>query len=111
MVHASGIPDLRRFCHTITAGAQLLEAKNFLQSRLSSLLNSVELWANTSAHPQVEDNVPDESIHNVLQEVKAEVLIIPNLSLHLADQRRYPMASTSTQLTSRELFERCSLNI
>ncbi|KAH6678502.1 hypothetical protein B0J14DRAFT_582898 [Halenospora varia] len=74
MVHASGIPELRRFCHTITAGAQLLEAKHFLQSTLSSLLSSVELWTSScKPRPQVEDREQDESIHIFLKEVKAEV--------------------------------------
>ncbi|KAH6700598.1 hypothetical protein BKA61DRAFT_705543 [Leptodontidium sp. MPI-SDFR-AT-0119] len=75
MVRASGIPELRRFCHTITAGAQLLEAKHFLQSTLSSLLSSVELWASSSQpHPQVENRGQyDESIHTFLQEITAEI--------------------------------------
>jgi len=80
MVRASGIPELRRFCHTITAGAQLLEAKNFLQSTLSSLLSSVELWANSSLpHPQVEDHEQDELIYDFLQEITEEVSIISSL--------------------------------
>ncbi|KAN0095627.1 hypothetical protein V8E51_016338 [Hyaloscypha variabilis] len=74
MVLASGIPELRRFCHKITAGAQLLEAKHFLQSTLSSLLSSVEIWASSSPPPpQVEDREQDESIQDFLQEVKEEV--------------------------------------
>ena len=44
-VNASGIPELRRFCHTITAKPQYFEAKNFLLSSLSSLLTSIRLWA------------------------------------------------------------------
>lgn len=44
MVNASGIPELRRFCYSITAEAQFLEAKHFLQSRLSSMLSSIQLW-------------------------------------------------------------------
>ncbi|KAF5688802.1 hypothetical protein FCIRC_1708 [Fusarium circinatum] len=42
---ASGIPELRHFCHSLTADAQLSEAKHFLRSRLSALLNTLELWA------------------------------------------------------------------
>ena len=77
MVLASGIPELRRFCHKITAGAQLLEAKHFLQSTLSSLLSSVEIWASSSPPPpQVEDHEQDKSIHDFLQEVKEEVLVL-----------------------------------
>ncbi len=80
MVRASGIPELRRFCHTITAEAQLLEAKHFLKSTLSSLLSSVELWASGSPpQPQVEDREQDESILNLLQEVTAEVRVVSSL--------------------------------
>jgi len=86
MVLASGIPELRRFCHKITAGAQLLEARHFLQSKLPSLLSSVEIWASSSTpHSQVEDFGPDESIHDFLQEVKVEVGVIIHLSLHQAN--------------------------
>ncbi|ELR08624.1 hypothetical protein GMDG_03315 [Pseudogymnoascus destructans 20631-21] len=45
MVLASGIPAVRRFCYTITAHAQELQAINFLHSTLSSLLYSAELRA------------------------------------------------------------------
>ena len=77
MVLASGIPELRRFCHKITAGAQLLEAKHFLQSTLSSLLSSVEIWASSSPPcPQVEDREQDESIHDFLEDIKFEVRVI-----------------------------------
>jgi hypothetical protein len=86
MVLASGIPQLRRFCHKITAGAQLLEAKHFLQSTLCSLLSSVEIWASSSPpHPQVEDREQDKSIHDFLQEMKEEVRVIVHLSLHQAN--------------------------
>ena len=87
MVLASGIPELRRFCHKITAGAQLLEAKHFLQSTLSSLLSSVEIWAgNSPPHAQVEDSKQDKSIHDFLQEVKEEVLVIFHLLPHQANE-------------------------
>jgi len=76
MVRASGIPELRQFCHKVTAEAQLLEAKHFLQSTLSSLLSSVELWASSSPPClQVEDREQDESAQDVLQNVIAEVRI------------------------------------
>lgn len=74
MVRASGIPELRRFCHTITAVAQLLEARHFLQSKLSSLLSSVELWASSSPpQPQVEGHQQDESTRDLLEKVTNEV--------------------------------------
>lgn len=74
MVRASGIPELRRFCHTITADAQLREAKHFLQSTLSSLLSSVEVWASSSPPPaQVEDDQHDMSVQSVLEELTEDV--------------------------------------
>jgi hypothetical protein len=80
MVSASGIPGLRRFCHSITADARLLEAKHFLRSTLSSLLNSMEIWANAApVNSDVGDN--DFSIEidtDVIKEVENEVRsIIP----------------------------------
>ncbi|KAH7133693.1 hypothetical protein EDB81DRAFT_859227 [Dactylonectria macrodidyma] len=56
-VMASGIPDLRRFCHSMTADAQLGEAKHFLQSKLSTLLNSLHLWTNSFQNDQLEEEV------------------------------------------------------
>jgi hypothetical protein len=77
MVHASGIPKLRKFCHTITAGAQLLEAKHFLQSTLPSLLSSVELWSSEPPlNLQVEAPLEDENTRAFLKELKLEVLVM-----------------------------------
>ena len=74
LVRASGVPELRRFCHTITAEAQFLQARNFLQSTLSSLLSSVELWADSSpGSPRTRDEHTDELIYETLQEVKSKV--------------------------------------
>ncbi|KAH0592355.1 hypothetical protein MHUMG1_09968 [Metarhizium humberi] len=42
-VAASGIPELRRFCHTITADAQLQEATHFLKSSIPSFLTTLEI--------------------------------------------------------------------
>lgn len=87
MVRASGVPDVRRFCHSITAGAQLLEAKHFLQSKLSSLLNSIELWANSSpVSTRVEDDVSDDSVFEALQGAKIKVPIVLNVQLCQPDR-------------------------
>ncbi|KAH7316951.1 hypothetical protein B0I35DRAFT_434291 [Stachybotrys elegans] len=51
-VHASGIPELRRFCHTISADAQFKEAKNFLKARMSACLNSLDIWASSLLNAQ-----------------------------------------------------------
>lgn len=72
-VEASGIPDLRRFCHTVTADAQLNEAKHFLRSRLSALLNTLDLWASSSLQKQDEIEEPDDSIHTKLTELIGQV--------------------------------------
>jgi hypothetical protein len=90
MVQASGIPELRRFCYTITAHAQLLEAKHFLSSMLSSLLNSAELWATKPTEPQqpVEAEL-DESICLAVDNGKTEVSHILYSILRSANFRRH----------------------
>ena len=65
-VRASGIPDLRRFCHSITADSQMGEAKHFLTSRLNALLNSLGLWASSSLREQDETSSLDKSIFDDL---------------------------------------------
>ncbi len=79
-VIASGIPELRRFCHSITAEAQLLEAKHFLQSTLSSLLNSIELWADSSqVRSDVENSVARESLQDTLQDLSQKVRCVASM--------------------------------
>ena len=65
-VQASGVPDLRRRCHEITAEAQYREAKNFLVAKLPGLLNSVRIWVGRaeerslvvhSSHDQLEESL------------------------------------------------------
>jgi hypothetical protein len=51
-VQASGIPELRRFCHTISADAQFREVKNFLKARMSACLNSLDIWASSLLNAQ-----------------------------------------------------------
>lgn len=88
MVLASGVPDLRRFCYKITAQAQLLEAKHFLQSTLSSLLSSVEIYASSSPPvPHVESRGQDESVHAFLIGLRAVVRDIFCQLQHQADQQ------------------------
>jgi hypothetical protein len=74
MVRASGIPELRRFCHTITADAQLLEAKHFIRSKLACLLNSAEIWALRQSHSaESPDGTRYDSIYETLQTAKLQV--------------------------------------
>ena len=73
-VQASGIPQLRRFCHSITARIRLLESKNFLEASLSNLLGSIELWANTAPEPQHTYNEETAiSIHTAVEDTKKKV--------------------------------------
>ncbi|RYP61155.1 hypothetical protein DL769_007837 [Monosporascus sp. CRB-8-3] len=73
LVRASGIPQLRQFCHSITAEAQFREALDQLQARLPNLINSLELWANTSlaAHER-EDFVLDVCVYRIRTDVEKE---------------------------------------
>lgn len=82
MVRASGIPELRRFCHSAVAGARLLEAKNFLQSKIASLLNSIEIWTKSVpvaiSEPTVEDNRPSLN-YQIVEDEKTKVWSPPLL--------------------------------
>lgn len=73
MVVGSGIPELRQFCQWITAEARLLEAKHFLQSSLSSLLNSIDIWANITPNP-VRGDDDDHRIKFDINEIQAVIL-------------------------------------
>ncbi|OBT66157.1 hypothetical protein VE03_05075 [Pseudogymnoascus sp. 23342-1-I1] len=55
MVHASGIPDVRQFCYTITSHAHLLEANHFRNSMLPDFLDSALLLATKPTHQIMED--------------------------------------------------------
>jgi hypothetical protein len=68
-VQASEIPDLRRFCQSITAEVRHREALHFLQSSVSSLLHSLGLWLNSHA-PVLRDNergIDESSRRRILQ--------------------------------------------
>lgn len=70
----TGIPELRRFCHSITATSQLLGTKNYLQSSLPGLLNSIKLVA--EAEPGEDSLATPESerlILDGLRDLKTEV--------------------------------------
>ena len=95
MVAASGIPELRRFCHSVTATAQLLEAKHFLRSKLASLINSLGIWAGTPLPPLSATEASDEAtdldefILGALEEVEKDVIHLVALRKHFADSDRY----------------------
>lgn len=73
-VDASGIVELRRFCHSITAEAQLREAQHYLHSVLASLLNSLGLWVGSRLPARVEPLVVfTGSIERTMEAVKEKV--------------------------------------
>src|SRR4051812_17682503 len=61
-VEASGIPRLRQFCYSIPAEARLAEAEHFLQSKVSNLLNRMQLWLVSTEAPVADDIARDESL-------------------------------------------------
>ncbi|KAK4235702.1 hypothetical protein C8A03DRAFT_46215 [Achaetomium macrosporum] len=67
LVRASGIPALRQFCHSITADAQLREARHFLRSRVFTLVNSAELWVGGRLRSQPRRNEFSEAQRAVLR--------------------------------------------
>lgn len=72
MVQGSGIPEVRRFCYTVTSHAHLLEANHFRNSKIPSFLNSALLVATKPAYQTMEAKI-DRSIYFTLFEVKEEV--------------------------------------
>lgn len=80
LVQSSGIPQLRQFCHSITAEAQFREASHFLRSTLPSIIHSLELWANAklTIH-QKAPTVLDVGIYRILTDVIKEVRCLPSL--------------------------------
>lgn len=69
MVNASGIPKLRQFCRSILDETRLLESKKFLELDLSSLLDSMESWAQTA----LTSNQNHASPFSFLEEAKIKV--------------------------------------
>ncbi|KAI7973127.1 hypothetical protein EIK77_004404 [Talaromyces pinophilus] len=76
MVNASGIPRLRRFCRSILDESRLLETKKFLETDLSSLLRSTELWANSTLDSEQDKISPLSFLENAEFKVWR---VIPNL--------------------------------
>lgn len=48
-IQGSGIPRLRRFCHSIPARAQFRATNRFLEVQLKGLVQSLELWLSAGA--------------------------------------------------------------
>ena len=73
-VEASGIPELRSFCHSITAQAQFAEANHFLHTSLPGLLNSAKLWSEQNHELATSRGIQDqkmllEAMENLRQSV------------------------------------------
>ncbi|KAF2104448.1 hypothetical protein NA57DRAFT_70653 [Rhizodiscina lignyota] len=69
-VEASGIPELRKFCHAINAQAQLDESRNFLLAQLPNLVRSARLWMEKVSE-EVEDVPQTEEIReDLLDDIK-----------------------------------------
>lgn len=86
-INASGIVELRNFCHGITAEAQLREAQHYLHSSLGSLLNSLGLWAG-SRLPDLDGPgiASTASIKTSLQAAKEKVDLTPATCHDLASE-------------------------
>ena len=98
-VEASGVPDVRRFCHTVTADAQLNEAKHFLKSKLSAMLNTLNLWADSSLQKQESERL-DESIRTKVKELMDQVRSSHSPMVVVLMNRRYLSWWTLSRKTS-----------
>ncbi|KAI5462790.1 hypothetical protein BGZ63DRAFT_352526, partial [Mariannaea sp. PMI_226] len=76
LVQASGIPELRRFCHTITAEAQFHEVNHFLVAKSSALLNSLDLWATRVQNRQEGETICDDSVFTEFDTTESEMSLL-----------------------------------
>ena len=62
-IKGSGIPELRRHCHTIVTRAQFKASNHFLEVEIPELIQSLEVWvesAEQNSGPSVPPNrVPE----------------------------------------------------
>lgn len=73
LVKASGVPDLRRFCHGTMADAQLRDARHLVRSSLPSLLNSVDIWASGRLPHGAFDEMDKSNIQKHLADIHTQV--------------------------------------
>ncbi|KFH46600.1 hypothetical protein ACRE_024930 [Hapsidospora chrysogenum ATCC 11550] len=74
-VEASGVPELRRFCHGISADAQLNEARHFLHSRLAGLVNSLGLWSGSRLlAPEKPEVISTAPVTKTVEALREELL-------------------------------------
>ncbi|KAI9807921.1 MAG: hypothetical protein M1825_005227 [Sarcosagium campestre] len=95
----SGIPALRRFCHTIPAQAQYRSANHFLQSKLPGYLRSLENWL--AGNSQVQQNLQgaqaiidrisrelEEVLHHSIDSIKEDLTCIDSFRVLGGDSGR-----------------------
>ncbi|EJT69144.1 hypothetical protein GGTG_13253 [Gaeumannomyces tritici R3-111a-1] len=68
LVAASEIPDVRRFCRSITAEARYREACHFMHSSMPSLLSTLKLWINSYTARAVETNARNEKLNDKIRD-------------------------------------------
>lgn len=67
-IKGSGIPRLRRFCHSIPARAQFRATNHFLEIQLKGLVQSLELWLSAGSKNsslQLPSNEFSDDLRNV----------------------------------------------
>ena len=67
-IKGSGIPELRRHCHTIVARAQFKASNHFLNVEIPGLIQSLEVWVE-SAKQDIGSSVPPNRVSE-LQNVR-----------------------------------------
>ena len=70
-IQGSGIPELRRHCHSIVSKAQFRVSNHFLEVEVPDLVQSLEVWT-ASADCRAPPPLPQESIPD-LQSVRDQL--------------------------------------
>lgn len=68
-VEAGGIPELRKFCHSINAEAQLDESKNYLLAELPTLFASTQVWMETILEEVEDEDDIDAARKKLLRDI------------------------------------------
>ncbi|TLD06663.1 uncharacterized protein PgNI_08716 [Pyricularia grisea] len=79
LVAASEIPDVRRFCRSITAEARHREARHFVCSSVAGLLGSLRLWVGSAQDTRVVENdnwikTKREELSGSVQDARTEIM-------------------------------------
>ena len=78
----SGIKELRRYCQSVPADAQLRATESFLQNQLPAILGSITLWASASADAVTVSRA--ETLCGVLNEADQTLHRVRWLSYYIA---------------------------